>query len=124
MTYFELNINGELKRVRAQMVGPNLWFHVDGATYTLEASTRRSAQGSAVAGDGTVLAPMPGKILKLNCKEGQQVKAGQLLLVMEAMKMEYSFAAEHDGKVVSVGCKEGDQVSVMQLLVKVEKANG
>lgn len=121
LRYFELDVDGQTKRIRAQTVGGSLWFHVDGKTYAVETNTRRSATQSKAAGDGTVTAPMPGKILKLACQVGQQVKKGQLLVAMEAMKMEYSFNADFDGQVESIGCKEGEQVSVSQMLVKVRQ---
>lgn len=123
MQYFEIEINGEYKRVFAQMLGANLWLHVDGKTYSFESKARRAAGQKVALGDGSVLAPMPGKILKLACSVGQNVAAGQLLVVMEAMKMEYSFAAEFSGTVVTIGCSEGEQVSVSQVLVKVKPGN-
>lgn len=121
MKYFEFEVEGQKKRVFAQIVGTNLWLHIDGQTYSFETKTRRSVATGATLGDGTIVAPMPGKILKVTCHNGQLVKAGEVLVVMEAMKMEYSFTAEFSGKVTEVGCKEGDQVSVSQVLVKVVK---
>ena len=49
----------------------------------------RKPGGEAAAGDGTVLAPMPGAVILVECRQGQPVKRGQRLLVLEAMKMEY-----------------------------------
>jgi pyruvate carboxylase len=65
-------------------------------------------------------APMPGKVLKLNVKGGDCVKAGDILLVTEAMKMETNIKAKEDGKVGEVRCKEGDKVEKEDLLVIME----
>lgn len=64
-----------------------------------------------------VAAPMPGKILKLNVKVGNQVKVGESLLVMEAMKMENNIAAKNDGNVSQILHYEGAQVDTGDLLL-------
>jgi len=117
--FLEIETPSGHKRVSAQMVKGQLWLHVDGETHVFEGHRRRSAKGSSKTIDGTVIAPMPGKILKLGVTQGQKVKVGQLLVVMEAMKMEYSYSAELDGVVEQIGCSVGQQVAVSQLLVKV-----
>ena len=53
---------------------------------------------------------MPGKILEVHVSEGQSVTSGDVLMVMEAMKMEHKIVASNDGKVSSIHFKEGDQV--------------
>ncbi len=62
-------------------------------------------------------APMPGKILKLNVKAGDAVKAGDVLLVTEAMKMETNIKAKEDTVIAEVKFKEGDKVEKDDLLV-------
>lgn len=64
-----------------------------------------------------VKAPMSGLIVKLHVSEGQQVKRGQKLLVLEAMKMENDIISEHDGTVLKVLVKEGDNVETQQTLL-------
>jgi biotin carboxyl carrier protein len=66
---------------------------------------------------------MPGKVTKVFVAEGQQVEVGQALLVMEAMKMEYTLKAQVSGAVKEVRVKEGQQVELSQLLVKIEPQN-
>lgn len=61
-------------------------------------------------------APMPGKVLKLNIKPGDEVKAGDVLMVTEAMKMETNIKAKEDCKVAEVKFKEGDKVEKDDLL--------
>ncbi len=74
----------------------------------------------APASEGVVTAPMPGKILRILVKEGEQVKTGQGLLVLEAMKMENEIPAPKDGVVKKVFVKEGDTVNTGDPLVEIE----
>ncbi len=70
--------------------------------------------------DGAVVsAPMPGKILSLKCSEGDQVKKGDVLLILEAMKMENEVSAIEDGKVLSINVSEGDMVEGGASLVTI-----
>ncbi|NJE31418.1 pyruvate carboxylase subunit B [Thermococcus sp. 18S1] len=74
----------------------------------------------APAGEGVVTAPMPGKILRILVKEGEQVKTGQGLVVLEAMKMENEIPAPKDGVVKKILVKEGDTVDTGQALIELE----
>jgi biotin carboxyl carrier protein len=65
-------------------------------------------------------APMPGLILDVNIKAGDEVKEGDYLLVLEAMKMENTLTAPRDGVVKSVSVKKGETVEKNQLLVEME----
>jgi biotin carboxyl carrier protein len=64
-------------------------------------------------------APMPGKILEVKVADGQTVEAGELLLVMEAMKMEHRIVAPTDGVVTKVNFSMGDQVQQGDVLVEM-----
>ena len=55
-------------------------------------------------------APMPGVILKILTKVGEQVSKGMPLLILEAMKMEHVISAPRDGTVAAINCKEGELV--------------
>ncbi|WP_297520195.1 pyruvate/oxaloacetate carboxyltransferase [Thermococcus sp.] len=72
------------------------------------------------AGEGVVTSPMPGKILRILVKEGEQVKTGQGLVVLEAMKMENEIPAPKDGVVKRILVKEGDTVDTGQPLIELE----
>ena len=67
-------------------------------------------QAAAKEGNVAVSAPMPGKILAVKAKEGDSVKAGAVLLVLEAMKMENEIVAPQDGVVASMTVRVGDSV--------------
>lgn len=75
------------------------------------------AEAEALAGGDAVKAPMPGKVIAVNVGVGDTVEKGQVLAVMEAMKMEHSLAAPRDGVVGTVGAEIGAQVSEGLILV-------
>ena len=66
-----------------------------------------------------VNAPMQGKILKINASAGASVKKGDVLLVLEAMKMENEICAPQDGTVATVECAAGDSVESGKVLVSM-----
>lgn len=70
--------------------------------------------------DGSILAPMPGKVVKIEVVEGQKVTKGDVLIIVEAMKMENSIRAPFDGTIENVFVKEGDQVKNATELMKLE----
>ena len=81
---------------------------------------RADGSGAAAAGDGAILAPMPGKIIAVNVAEGDAVKAGDKLVTLEAMKMEHSLTAPFDGTVSELKASMGAQVQKDAALVVVE----
>jgi biotin carboxyl carrier protein len=76
----------------------------------------RSAHAHAA---DTITAPMQGTILQM-VEEGQEIEGGQVVCILEAMKMENHIAATHDGKVASVAVKAGDVLDTGQVLVGLE----
>ena len=91
------------------------WVWIGGRHYRLD---RRSTHGSGPQ-EGAVTAPMTGTIARVSAKNGDAVEAGQALLVMTAMKMEYVLKAPRSGKVEKLTCKLGDVVELGTLLAKV-----
>ena len=73
-----------------------------------------------VTGDGeAVVAPMPGTILKVNVQNGQAVKAGTVLVVLEAMKMENEIMAPKDGTITQVAVQKGASVDTGDVLAVI-----
>lgn len=79
-----------------------------------KATAPAGAQGAV-----KVNAPMPGKILKVNAAAGAAVKKGDVLVVLEAMKMENEICAPQDGTVATVECAAGDSVESGKVLVSM-----
>ena len=81
---------------------------------------RWSGGKSADASSGTILSPMPGKIIAVDVTPGQSVTKGQKLVTLEAMKMEHSLTAPFDGTIAELNAETGGQVSEGTLLVRIE----
>jgi 3-methylcrotonyl-CoA carboxylase alpha subunit len=69
--------------------------------------------------DGKIISPMPGKVIKINVGKGDEVKRGQTLIIVEAMKMENYIVAPHDGVVEVVNVKVGDMVNSNTRLIEI-----
>ncbi|MFQ9064535.1 biotin/lipoyl-containing protein [uncultured Eubacterium sp.] len=77
----------------------------------------KAAPAPAAAGSVKVDAPMPGNILDVKVSNGTAVKAGQVLVILEAMKMENEIVAPQDGTVASINVNKGDTVEAGQTIV-------
>lgn len=109
--------------------GQKLWLHFSGRTFVVdldkpEAPSPGAKSKISVTPKSTfekiIRSPMPGKVLKVNCKPGDSVTKGKTLIVLEAMKMEYALKATGDSKVKSVLTTEGQQVLLDEILVELE----
>lgn len=67
----------------------------------------------------TITAPMPGSVLKINVEEGEDVKDGQCLIIVEAMKMETELCSTVHGKVKKIHVKPGNQVDAGEILIEL-----
>lgn len=129
MKNYKFKINGKNYEVNiGEAEGKTLHVNVNGADYQVElenapaaaavqaapaAQTATPAPAAAPkpAGAGvTVKSPLPGIIISVDVKEGQAVKRGQKVAVIEAMKMENEILAESDGTVTAVHTRKGDSV--------------
>jgi 3-methylcrotonyl-CoA carboxylase alpha subunit len=77
--------------------------------------------GAAAAGDGAIVAPMPGKVTSIDVSEGEKVTTGQRLLTLEAMKMEHGMTAPFDGVVADLSAEAGAQVGEGTILARIEQ---
>lgn len=84
--------------------------------------SRSGSTGPAAAGADTVVAPMQGTVVKMNVEDGDEVEAGQTLVVLEAMKMENAIKAPHAGTAKDIAVAVGDTVNTGQPLVTIEPA--
>lgn len=83
------------------------------------AAAPKAAAPAGAAGAVTVKAPMPGNILDVKVAAGASVKAGDVLVILEAMKMENEIVAPQDGTVASVNVNKGDTVNSGDVLVSM-----
>lgn len=83
------------------------------------ASSKATATGSRVRG-GDLTAPMPGKVFKVLVKVGDSLKAGQTIMILEAMKMEHAIKAGKDGVLKKLFFQEGDLVQGGKLLAELD----
>lgn len=79
-----------------------------------------AAPAAAAAGTESLNSPMPGNILDIKVKAGDQVTKGQVLLILEAMKMENEIMAPHDAVIAGVHVNKGDSVDSGKLLISLQ----
>lgn len=115
MNWIEVDVGGRKVRVAILRAGEGAWIGWQGQSRYL-GPARSAAAGPGVV-EREVRAPMTGRVVKVVTAPGAAVRANEVLVVLEAMKMEYRLAAPRDGKVEAVGCKEGDRVDLGHVLV-------
>ena len=119
-----LTVDGRTTTVLAASEGATTWLHVDGLTWPVTELAPLRRGSAATAHDGDVRSPMPGAVLAVRVALGDEVEEGEVLLVVEAMKMEHALAAPFAGTVTDLTVRTGDQVVVDQLLATVAAPPG
>jgi geranyl-CoA carboxylase alpha subunit len=99
--------------------GQTIWLAADTRTLELRnlATSFRSKAGAA--GQGLLLAPMHGRLADICVAEGDSVKKGDRLAVLEAMKMQHELTAEIDGRIVRIGAVKGAQIAARDLILEI-----
>ncbi|MBT2375180.1 acetyl/propionyl/methylcrotonyl-CoA carboxylase subunit alpha [Pseudomonas fluorescens] len=113
-------VNGIRRRVAYHLEGTQLWLSTTSSGLCIANHTQAAATRQTEASNGTVKAPMDGAIVEVRVSEGDRVSKGQLLLVLEAMKMEHPLKAGIDGVIKRVQVIAGDQVRNRQVLLEIE----
>ena len=117
----EALIDGEMARASVYPIGDDVFVVRDGTTERIELRGATVSDFSSVSNPrGNVAAPMPGSITAVSVAAGDHVKAGQTLIVLEAMKMEHNIVAPGDGKVATVNVAPGDRVDEGTELLALE----
>lgn len=110
---------GSLRRAAFLRQAGEITVQMDGREYRLYDGRQRRRVSAGAPGD--LHAPMAGRIIRVLAKAGDNVRAGDALLVLEAMKMEQQITAPHDGTVAKLLCEEGDQVAAGQELAVLQQ---
>jgi len=124
----KVTVDGEEFEVEIEF-GDEQWdVTIDGKTFAIVVdqetpSPPRTAKGRAsrrVSGSGTISSAIPGKIVSIHVSEGEIVSEGDVILVLEAMKMQNEIKATIDGVVKHVNCQSGDRVEANVPLIEIE----
>lgn len=135
----ESDLPSDAKSMSAETLGDRLLVRTPAGTYTAvairdgdatlisykgrqfrieKATLRRAVKGAAT--EGKLIAPMPGQVVDVVAQEGASVKKGERILVLEAMKVQQTYAAPFDGVIAVLAVKPGDQIKEGAVLAVVE----
>ncbi|CAM3595518.1 biotin/lipoyl-containing protein [Erysipelothrix urinaevulpis] len=124
MRKFNINVNGTMYEVDVEEVGGDAPVRpsVQAAKPAPKAATpkKQTPKAAVVEGQVDIKSPMPGSIFKINVSENETVEAGQVLLILEAMKMENEIVAPQAGTVSKIMVNEGVSVNTGDQLVIIE----
>ncbi|DAC27659.1 MAG TPA: biotin/lipoyl-binding protein [Candidatus Poseidoniales archaeon] len=119
-------VDGQEFEVEVEVENGKWLATVEGRTFEIEIPDsgpvvkKRRAAGGKKKKSGTVSANIPGKIVTIEVEVGQEVTEGQVILILEAMKMQNEIQAPVNGRVVSVNCEEGQSIEANVPLVVIE----
>ena len=114
-----VELDGRARRWHHAVLGAERWVAAgpDAFSHRL---VELVVDGASPAGEDALEAPMPGSVFSVRVTAGDEVQEGDVLVVMESMKMEITLTAPHDATVTAVDVAEGDQVKQGQVLVELE----
>ena len=112
-----------LQDIKLYETPESILVYASGRQFEVAPDIGRSSSRAPSAGAAGLEAPMPGRILDVFVKEGQVVEAGQIVAVLEAMKMEHRLAAPRSGQVRGLTIAVGDRVALGSLLMSIEAAS-
>lgn len=110
-------------RAHAVAEGDTRWVFLDGEVFAFEIQKGSAQGGRRRKGrhhHGSLSAPMPATVVRVNTETGASVKRGDTLIVLEAMKMELPIRATEDGTVTAVNCRVGELVQPGAPLVEID----
>ncbi len=117
--FFELESEGQWIKGALFVQGHYIDVHLPCGNYRLS-YPQRSRSGTGGHGEGSLNAPMPGKVLKVYVTSGDEVAAGDTLMVLEAMKMEHKILSPRSGRIKRVLFAEGARIAQDELLIEME----
>jgi 3-methylcrotonyl-CoA carboxylase alpha subunit len=117
MSWFTFKHNGRKHRVAAARTREGVWIGWPGRAVFVAAQRDRRASASDDPAPDEIRAPMTGKVVKILVAAGDAIESGAVLVVLEAMKMEYRLSAPGAGTIAAVHCSEGELVDLGKTLV-------
>jgi acetyl/propionyl-CoA carboxylase alpha subunit len=117
----ELLLDGRRLVAYFSAEGQDRWVTVAGRTFLIRKTSRLSRSSASHDGSSDLSAPMPGQVRAVNVQAGDAVTKGQVLMILEAMKMEIRLHAPFDGKVSTVEASVGQTVEREQVLVHLQR---
>lgn len=118
----DLLIDGRRRVAYVSPDGQRRWVTIGGRTFVITRSSAASGPAAAHGASSELTAPMPGQVRAVEIGAGQKVTKGQVLVVLEAMKMEIRLHAPFDGAVSSLEVQVGQTVEREQVLVRLERS--
>lgn len=119
---FLVRHEGRQRRLYVLQVGRNLWLAVEGRVWVLRPVTEAREQRAVASSshqDGRLRAPVPAQVREIRVQVGDIVHQGQVVAVLEAMKMEFRLQAPFDGVVQGIYARPGDVVERDQVVVEI-----
>ena len=120
MKNYTITVNGNVYDVTVEEGAAGAATSAPKAAAPKAAAPKAAPKAAAGQGSVKVNSPMPGKILSVKTSVGQAVKKGEVLMILEAMKMETTVVSTVNGKVDKIYVKEGEQVNQEDLLISFE----
>lgn len=108
------------ERLFAVVVRDTAWVFHEGSVYEVEAENGSGAGRRGAHHHGSLTAPMPATVVTINVQPGDRIKRGDILIVLEAMKMELPVRAPGDGTVEAIHCRAGELVQPGVSLIDLE----
>ena len=113
MKVYKIRVNGKLYKVELESVNEE--------SSTIEVKEKKEEVVKTSSGEGNnVLSPIQGNVINVLVKVGQKVKKGDVLLLIEAMKLENEVTSPFDGEVTEILVEKGNNVVADQLLIKIK----
>jgi len=118
MKKYKIKLNNKVYEVEVEEVEENQI--IEKTTSEIQETTQKQQSNmpeQSSSSNDCIKAPMPGKIVSVQVKEGEVVKKGQVVCILEAMKMENEIVSPKDGKIASISMNQGQNVSATDALM-------